>query len=107
MIEFNGHKYSGKIEICKVCNHAFNNTRAGDKHRTTIGTYKLVVFNGKTMRVNEDQDVMPNGAKVMSTGNVEKRCLTPAEMTRAGMRQEANGSWNSGGSWVGWTSRTS
>lgn len=102
MINSGGRKFYGaKMEMCTVCGEVFNNTRAGDKHRVIVGTYKLVSFNGATMRVNEDQDVMPEGAKVHSIGNQIRRCLSSDEMRRIGMRQEKTGAWNGGGQWIG------
>lgn len=98
----NGKTYTGaKMELCGICDQVFNNTRAGDKHRVVIGQYTVIRLNGRYIRMNPDQDVVPEGAQVLSTTNEIRRCLTPDEMRRIGMNQEKNGAWNSGGSWKG------
>ena len=97
-----GKTYTGaKMELCGVCDEVFNNTRAADKHRVVVGKYTMVRHNGRYIRMNPDQDVIPKGAKVLSDSNEYRRCLTADEMRRIGMNQEKNGAWNSGGNWKG------
>ena len=106
-LQINGKTFTGnKLEGCRGCGEVFNTTRAGDRHRVVIYKYTIISLNGKTIRVNEDQDVLPENAKVHSRNNEMRRCLTPDEMRNAGMRQEANGSWNNGGVWGGWRAPT-
>lgn len=67
-----GASWTGlRIEHCPACHETFTGTTSGDRHR--VGDHNVFV------------------------GPDRRRCLTPAEMVEAGMKQNARGQWTSGG----------
>lgn len=75
---FCGAAWSGyRIEHCTECHETFTGTTSGDKHRT--------------------------GDHAIMWGPERRRCLTPDEMRKRGMEQNARGQWTNGGTspWAG------
>lgn len=96
-----GKSWTGmKMEHCKVCHQTFNDTRAGDKHRITVGNYTVIKLEDGTLQHIADDAIVPYKAKVVSMNNQERICLDAAGMRAKGMNQEKNGAWNNGGNWT-------
>jgi len=66
-----------RIEHCTICHETFTGTSAGDAHRVPTETRTTA-----------------NGRQVRATWR--SRCLTPDEMTAAGMRRNDRGQWSTG-----------
>jgi len=96
-----GKTWTGlKMEHCKGCHETFNNTKAGDMHTAVAYLYTLMrdPFQGIVQILPADVAfALGGGCKIISENNEQRYCLTAAEMTAKGMRQEKNEAWNMGG----------
>jgi hypothetical protein len=88
----------GNAQRCTSCGLLFTSPSAGDAHRVTVGTYDIVRLDGRLVHIQPERDekgrpVLPEGARLVSTGNAERRCLTADELAQKGLVTDAEGRW--------------